>query len=1190
MSEENSTNEKLDQMLAAFKATQKTMEINAEKQSQENKRLMEQLTATNRAGLQNIRNQKDANKLAAQKKLRDATEVGKKEEIMEQWEELWRQQIFAVDREGKEGYEQADAAFEAGVKRMVTDKVLAEEIISMLKVTKTVTKTETENTNKRARGANASAICSLCGSSGHYSATCRVRLPQSSFAAPFSLPYPTNASFPQGQFNAAASYATAAMPLATGATQPFCPPSYGGNFGSFVPRVRDPCTQCGALSHRENSPHCPRNIHAAAAVTGQRYGAQVRKRERETEDEGKKGKHNTPVSVRQNTNAPGAIQIPRVEETEEDVEAHTQIQNEKIYIQRSKTLAVRELKNEKEPGFDVSKRQTMSNNLCVRGCTCFNAFACVRFRSFPSTVSAEQQHHVRERRKEKYMDAEGEGEREGEGEKRLEKELKKEEENEKEEGNEKKERKEMDREKEKEKEREIGEAENSENPKYATAFCFTTTTNESNNEEMFAETEQGSRVAPFKLKEIFRTTKKLFETRECDACTFCKKKGHMFECCPVRPIRIEIEKGLEGLTDAQRDWVYETVHKPAKTTKDEREKFTWKQAQTFLKTEGERLNQNNPWKESKQKRDKLRARLGYWKAIGADECVLAWIAYGVMLRFVTEPDHFSFRNHPSYEEHIEHAKEEHKTHIADGSFRVIPKEQAKVINPLQVEVNAKGKKRMCSDLRWTNAFLPNMDFCMETLGKDIKNIVKKGDKLMTTDLAKAYYSVLMHESSIPYMCWKHKNQIIAPTVLTFGLSLAPFIFTKLLKPVLNFMRGIGVRVSMYIDDFLWSAEPKQAQELKELVECVLPLLGWEFNDKCNLEPSDEVMFLGMYVNAKTYSISAPQQRINDTVALLKDMSWRCKKERDVSVKTLERVTGKLQSMILAVKGVRVWTRGMYRMLAQAHEEGRKWIHMSDTANEETHFWLARLKIKEANGMHIVSPNQELHVCVNVDAGEMGFGGVMNEECVDGDLPLETVGTSSTRRELVALQLAAKAMIADLKGKSVTIKMDSMPAISNLIKGGGPKADLSREVKNWYLFCETNNIVCEYEWVPREQNEAADKASKQSARSYTLTHDAHNTVRQWAVHMKGNEQITVHVPRFDKVDLRLRAMLTCNTPGTLIVVVPVWKGQAWWNTVKENTDYTLDMGTVRETITQRENTWPRTWKMVACILRKRTKGV
>jgi hypothetical protein len=56
-------------------------------------------------------------------------------------------------------------------------------------------------------------------------------------------------------------------------------------------------------------------------------------------------------------------------------------------------------------------------------------------------------------------------------------------------------------------------------------------------------------------------------------------------------------------------------------------------------------------------------------------------------------------------------------------------------------------------------------------------------------------------------------------------------------------------------------------------------------------------------------------------------------------------------------------------------------------------------------------------------------------------------------------------------------MDSLAAVRNLINGGGPVKELNDLMKEWFDWCTTNNIVCTYEWIPREENKSADGLSK-----------------------------------------------------------------------------------------------------------------
>ena len=46
------------------------------------------------------------------------------------------------------------------------------------------------------------------------------------------------------------------------------------------------------------------------------------------------------------------------------------------------------------------------------------------------------------------------------------------------------------------------------------------------------------------------------------------------------------------------------------------------------------------------------------------------------------------------------------------------------------------------------------------------------------------------------------------TCLPFGLSCAPWVFTKTLKPVISAFRELGIRLPAYIDDTLVMAESK----------------------------------------------------------------------------------------------------------------------------------------------------------------------------------------------------------------------------------------------------------------------------------------------------------------------------------------------------------------------------------------------
>ena len=79
--------------------------------------------------------------------------------------------------------------------------------------------------------------------------------------------------------------------------------------------------------------------------------------------------------------------------------------------------------------------------------------------------------------------------------------------------------------------------------------------------------------------------------------------------------------------------------------------------------------------------------------------------------------------------------------------------------------------------------------------------------------------------------------------LAFGLSSAPWIFTKAIKPIGTILRTLGMRIIIYIDDIRVIAPSKELAQ--EHTECLKFLLeGFTVNRKKSLtDPTEEIDFL-----------------------------------------------------------------------------------------------------------------------------------------------------------------------------------------------------------------------------------------------------------------------------------------------------------------------------------------------------------
>ena len=95
------------------------------------------------------------------------------------------------------------------------------------------------------------------------------------------------------------------------------------------------------------------------------------------------------------------------------------------------------------------------------------------------------------------------------------------------------------------------------------------------------------------------------------------------------------------------------------------------------------------------------------------------------------------------------------------------------------------------------------------------------------------------------------------TCLPFGLATSPHKFTKLLRSVVALLRQWGVKLHVYLDDWLIHADsPEQAQLHAQTTIRVLQFLGWIINyEKLDLTPSQDFQFIGMQFNTRQFTVA-----------------------------------------------------------------------------------------------------------------------------------------------------------------------------------------------------------------------------------------------------------------------------------------------------------------------------------------------
>lgn len=119
-----------------------------------------------------------------------------------------------------------------------------------------------------------------------------------------------------------------------------------------------------------------------------------------------------------------------------------------------------------------------------------------------------------------------------------------------------------------------------------------------------------------------------------------------------------------------------------------------------------------------------------------------------------------------------------------------------------------GKWRPVINLRELNRFIRTAHFKMEDI-QSVRDLLLESDWLTRIDLKDAYFSVPVHTDRQKFLRFRWQNTSYQFICLPFGLSMAPRVFTKLLKPAMTYLRSKGVCSVIYIDDILFMARTEE---------------------------------------------------------------------------------------------------------------------------------------------------------------------------------------------------------------------------------------------------------------------------------------------------------------------------------------------------------------------------------------------
>ena len=386
-----------------------------------------------------------------------------------------------------------------------------------------------------------------------------------------------------------------------------------------------------------------------------------------------------------------------------------------------------------------------------------------------------------------------------------------------------------------------------------------------------------------------------------------------------------------------------------------------------------------------------------------------------------------------------------------------------------------GEYRMIIDLSDLNKFVTKQPFKMDHLSTALDMIFPNA-WMGSIDLKDAYYAIPICEEDRKFLVFQWEGRYFQFNCVPFGLSSAPWIFTKTLRPIFakfheaNFL-GFG-----YIDDsFIIAESQEKCQKAIDFLSNLFTDLGFRVHDKKSiLKPTQELKFLGYTINSQNMSVRPTE----DKKSKVKERVNNLLKQRRPKIREVASVLGLLNDICKAtkfglayVKNLEIQKIQALKVVGKKQFEGKMSISKKSTADLK--WWINN--IDSANKVVTVSPPD---LTLTTDASSLGWGAVFEGQKTGGRWCKEEADYHINVLELKAVELGLKSLCKDESNCGIKILSDNTTAVAYLKHQGGTKSKECNDVTKKIIFwCERRNIWLLPAFIPGSQNVEADFESR-----------------------------------------------------------------------------------------------------------------
>lgn len=460
--------------------------------------------------------------------------------------------------------------------------------------------------------------------------------------------------------------------------------------------------------------------------------------------------------------------------------------------------------------------------------------------------------------------------------------------------------------------------------------------------------------------------------------------------------------------------------------------------------------------------------------------------------------------------------------------------------------------------------------------RTVSKLIQRNYFLTSIDLKDAYFLIPIDKYCRRFLRFKFNNTLYEFTCMPFGLSTAPYIFTKLLKPVMTYLRDKDITCVNYLDDFLIIGQTfMQCQENTKIAVNLLESLGFVINYfKSSLTPSQRHTYLGFVFDTHLMRIELPL----DKRAKIKKWVNYLKNKTTCKIRYFTQFIGFLVSCCPAVKYGWLYTKTFERekfiALKNNNMNYNAVMSIPDSILSDLSWWYNNIDLSY-NDIKRDLFDMEIYT----DASLTGWGAYMSGRRAHGWWCQDDKTKHINILELKAIFLSLQKFCENVRDANILIRSDNTTAISYVNRMGSIQyknlSFLAREIWQW---CEARNLWLFASYIKSEHNWQADEESRilppetewslapyafsiitsrfgipevdlfaskdnNKCEKYISWHADPNA---WNIDAFTVPWNNIYFYAFPPFSLILRVLQKIkNDKSTGIVVVPDWKSQVWY---------------------------------------------